>query len=332
MKKKVIVILCGIVLICTAVVAVGLSEVNKISPKEVELRIDELEAAEFYKNDEIDEMYALLASRYTGDELSRKTEAYTLYKTVDKPSRNVLAYIYALASEGADIELVVDICSFWDTTNADIDMIGKIYAQYNENHEKNLYWIEDVYNILTNNAHGVLSKEDVLYWTNEKGMSVQEISTANIMSRKGIYTIQEVLTLHDKGTPWNRIATDIYGGTTKSEHNKLSADTVMDAVYLAKRNGTEIYVYLDKALEDTHFSLKEEKEKYLNECTSGVFQKLQARNLWDLPAEDKVQNAKHEAEMKAEIMKSGISEQEYKSQKAEGVSDIDILNNAAVAR
>lgn len=102
-----------------------------------------------------------------------------------------LEYIAGLIINGADPNSILDTAYFWVDTCEDITIIEQIYNKKGD-YEGGRFWIENAYNNVTNNVHGVLESEEINNYLS-LGVTVSDIQNANILSRKGVYSIKQIL-------------------------------------------------------------------------------------------------------------------------------------------
>ncbi|MBQ4630116.1 MAG: hypothetical protein IJB70_03930 [Clostridia bacterium] len=151
-------------------------------------------------------------------------EAYIIFILENSPTDEELAIINSLMNEGHTIQTLSQIYEFYLTTNESPAIITEIAAL------ENLYWgdnwIENAFNDITDNAHGVLDIEDVKAYL--ENVSLEDIQYANILCRKGKYTIDEILQQKINGTSWDEITLSVYsnvstGNITMSSNSKINA-------------------------------------------------------------------------------------------------------------
>jgi len=128
---------------------------------------------------------------------------YTEFVIENDISEEHLEYLNKLFEKGNSIIMLKNIYEFWLTTNEDISIIGEICNLKNEFWGKN--WIENAFNKITNDKCGVITNEEQLHDYLDKGISLEEIETANILCRKGVKTIFEILDMRVKGETWEDI-------------------------------------------------------------------------------------------------------------------------------
>lgn len=110
-----------------------------------------------------------------------------------------LAAFDALLARGITPYTIMDAYAFWRTTNEDFSLVTQLAEQ--EDAFIGANWIENVFNDLTDNKTGVLELEDVREYI-ERGLTQEDIATANILCRKGVMTIQEILEQRLSGADW----------------------------------------------------------------------------------------------------------------------------------
>lgn len=114
-----------------------------------------------------------------------------------------MQYILDMITSGYDAQTVVDISYFWVDTSEDVTIITKIYNKLPK-YEKYRNPIENAFNDVTGYKCGVLDPEDIIYYL-EKGITTEDIRTANKLCRKAIFTIQEILEMRIQGKTFKEI-------------------------------------------------------------------------------------------------------------------------------
>lgn len=117
--------------------------------------------------------------------------SYLYLRDVYGLNNEQLEYIAGLIINGADPNNILDIAYFWVDTCEDITIIEQIYNKKGD-YEGGRFWIENAYNNVTNNVHGVLESEEINNYLS-LGVTVSDIQNANILSRKGVYSIKQIL-------------------------------------------------------------------------------------------------------------------------------------------
>ncbi|MBR3934725.1 MAG: hypothetical protein IKJ68_12580 [Clostridia bacterium] len=133
-------------------------------------------------------------------------ESYINFLAVHKLTSNEIDQINNLIATGTPMGTIWDIYEFYLTTNDDFSIISKIAAYEERYYGK--YWIENAYNNITEKRHGVIERNKSQDYLADYTHS--EILYANILSRKGVYTIDEILDKHKNGLTWNEITDIVY--------------------------------------------------------------------------------------------------------------------------
>lgn len=165
-----------------------------------------------------------VAAGYDMDALSYEDyisiESYITFMLKHSLTADEISAVNALVANGTTMQTIEQIYDFYLTTNDDFSVVTQI-ANLEEEFWGN-HWIENAYNHITNNSHGVLDSDDVKSYL--ETFSADEISYANVMSRKGVYTIQEILNKVQGGSSWDDITSEIYSSVLTTE--KLSGSAL----------------------------------------------------------------------------------------------------------
>lgn len=116
--------------------------------------------------------------------------AYSVFLAENEFSSDEIALLNELVEEGYSTRLIQEIYNFWKTTDENFSMIRDLCELSDEFY--GLYWVENAFNKLTNNSHGVLNRAEIEAYY-EKGLTHDDIYTANILSRREGQTIQGIL-------------------------------------------------------------------------------------------------------------------------------------------
>lgn len=145
---------------------------------------------------------------------------YEYLREVHKLSQQQMNYIADLIINGCDMNDIVNIAYFWLDTNEDISLIKEIYDLKGE-YEGSRFWIENAYDRVTASKNGTLSTDDIENYFS-RGMTAEDITTADKLCRKGVYTIQEILDKRCEGQSFLQIMNEV-------ENNELNAvETLSD--------------------------------------------------------------------------------------------------------
>ena len=207
MKKKVTILIAiaVVVALCGVVYAVGGSQQNDNNDLSVEQDTIIISDNVFTQ---------AIAARGIGAEVTGELESAYLLVQETNPSADDLSYLAGLVNKGYDVNWICSIYHFWLTCAEDREIIESIYLKAEQ--DANIdgrFWIENAYNAVTNNIHGVLDGGQVQSYLN-KGLTIEQMDRANVLSRRGIDTIQEILDKLLAGKTWAEIVNGIYGANT----------------------------------------------------------------------------------------------------------------------
>ncbi len=286
-----------------------------------------------------DPIYTYLAQHYTGEELYTKVDAYASLKVSQQPTEQEITYMEGLLESGSPLEAVLDAYQFWMTTNADLSMVGQIAAAYQPEFVEVSYWAEEVYDSLTNNQN-TLSVEEVKAYI-QQGVSSEEILLANELSRKNVYTIQQILSERQQEKSWFDIVATIYDNLqhplSVAENKKDSyrgiedGNTIIQSIFLSERSGKSLEEWLDMAAEgDAVF--RDASSSYLTKLYAEELDMLKEQGLYALPAEEAAELAQHEAYLNAQLQAVQVDAQQVEALEAEGYAKEEILNAAVEAK
>lgn len=233
--KKYVSIMLGVLILATSVAVIatigeGQKEISKDEELTMELISEKLSFQQSYSDagDEFKDAIKSFSSEFSGENMSYEEymtiEAYIIFILENSPTDEELALINSLMDDGYTIQTLSDIYEFYLTTNESPDIIAEIAALENSYWGDN--WIENAFNDITDNAHGVLDIEDVKAYL--ENVSLEDIQYANILCRKGKYTIDEILQQKINGTSWDEITHSVYsnvstGNITMSSNSKINA-------------------------------------------------------------------------------------------------------------
>lgn len=166
----------------------------------------------------------------------QKILSYSVFLAENEFTKEQLEYINSLLDAGYSEGVIQEVYEFWLTTDEDFSMIGDLCALSNEMY--GIYWVENAFNKLTNNSHGVLEREDIeVYY--EQGLTYEDIYAANILSRRKGQTIQGILDDMLSGKTNSEIITDV-GMMPKSRSISGKIDNVERSVALRIINNYQL--------------------------------------------------------------------------------------------
>lgn len=145
--------------------------------------------------------------------ISQGTEEEAITIQPFEPSQTDEIYLGQLIDDGYRADWLEEIYEFWLTCGEDISIIEDIYHASEEQNFTGRYWVEESYNYVTNYAHGVLDVAQVGDYL-AKSITRDQIRQANILSRQGVYTINEILDQLLAGKTWSELVNEVYGAGT----------------------------------------------------------------------------------------------------------------------
>jgi hypothetical protein len=282
-----------------------------------------------------DPMFLLLKTKYSNKEIREKAiDQYSSVKFFGNIPEEEAKYIYNSVNDGADYFEISEIYNFWKTTVEPIEMIATIYSQKPEEPKK--FWVEDVYNELTNYKNGVLDRKKLDSYL-ENGITDKEIAYANSLSRKNVYTIEEILNRRKEKKQWLDIVDDVNKKTNKKYQKNIKRnmfktsnkpiEVVITAMSLSEQTGTPVSDYLEQNVnqEDLIYYKQQADSKMLN----FIEQKLIEKGYIE-PKEKEVDEKYKESFI--ELIKSkGLNEEKISELSKKGYEYIDIYNAQLVA-
>ena len=130
-------------------------------------------------------------------------------------------YLTELVKEGYDVSWLLDLYDFWTTCDEDIEIVKNMYDKSESENLYGRHWEEDAFNHATNFTHGVLSVFDIQSYMS-KGLTIDQIEKANILSRSKGYSITGILDRIAEGEAIEAIEAEI--------NSKLGNISANDAV------------------------------------------------------------------------------------------------------
>lgn len=181
--------------------------------------------------------------------------SYLYLRDVYGLNNEQLEYIAGLIINGADTNNILDIAYFWVDTCEDITIIEQIYNKKGD-YEGGRFWIENAYNNVTNNVHGVLESEEINNYLS-LGVTVSDIQNANILSRKGVYSIKQILDRIAGGDTIINIMNEVYGTSISQpvslfgiSENEESDEGILNSKELAALENKQIEESASEFLSD----------------------------------------------------------------------------------
>lgn len=203
--------------------------------------------------------------------------SYLYLRDVYGLSNQELEYIAGLIIGGAEPSGIMEAAYFWLDTCEDISIIEQIYNKKSE-YEGGKFWVENAYNDVTEYIHGELSVDDVNYYF-ESGATAADIQNANILSRSGVYTIQQILDRIIGGETIIDVMNDVYGTNITQPvslfglNENIEADeNLLDSKELAGLENKQIEESAEEILSDSGVSEKLSEKR--NEKNAGLVEQL----------------------------------------------------------
>lgn len=166
---------------------------------------------------------------------------------------------------------------FWLDTCEDISIIEQIYNKKSE-YEGGKFWVENAYNDVTEYIHGELSVDDVNHYL-EAGAAAVDIQNANVLSRRGVYTIQQILDRIIGGETIVDVMNDVYGTNITQpvslfglNENEEADENILDSKELAGLENKQIEESAEEILSDSGVSERLSKKR--NEKNAGLVEQL----------------------------------------------------------
>ncbi len=333
----------ALTIITTAVYAVNNTKIET-SEKTTEIVENKLSELSLEKNQELKSIVtSLKARKQTPDEFHKSMANYATFVQIYQPTKTEQKYITELVTEGYELDKLIEIYKFWLDTDEDIELIKKIYNAYDPiNEEEDNHWVEEVYNQITENKYGVLNREQIHAYY-EKGLTRDDIITANRLCRLGKNTITEILDKRVSGTAWAEIIEKNYAKSTKKQtqtkgksrqkkqYQQIQNGTeILDAYFISERTGTDINEYLDKLSNGE--TIDQEMNEYISEKTEGVRRTLKQQGLWEESQEIKEKNNKAKEYLKKKAEENGITEEKINQLIDQGYTELEILNASTITK
>lgn len=203
--------------------------------------------------------------------------SYLYLRDVYGLSNQELEYIAGLIIGGAEPSGIMEAAYFWLDTCEDITIIEQIYNKKSE-YDGGKFWVENAYNDVTEYIHGELSVDDVNYYF-ESGVTAVDIQNANILSRSGVYTIQQILDRIIGGETIVDIMNDVYGTNITQpvslfglNENEEADENLLDSKELAGLENKQIEESAEEILSDSEVSERLAVKR--NEKNSGLVEQL----------------------------------------------------------
>lgn len=160
-------------------------------------------------------------------------------------------YLAGLMNQGYEAKWLAEIFEFYITCCEEKEIIKDIYDIAIEKGYADRFWIEDAYNEATENIHGVLDEEEMSEYLYVNGIEIEDVKRANILSRRGVYTIQQLLTKRQQGLSWSALINEVYQSDFSADITPIEAAVEArkpssQAMALSEVNNKKMIYYADK--------------------------------------------------------------------------------------
>lgn len=191
---------------------------------------------------------------YDTDEKFEEFHSTALFMGKYCTTEESFSFIEQMILSGCDPQTTMDIYQFYLTTNEPISIVKQIYdlVYTGEKITNRDIVFENAFNEITNNKCGVLTEEDVIAYL-EKGLSVDDIVQANILCRKAVLTIREILDARLEGTNWESII-EIVSGEDITLPETSETPLVSNAMTLSRITNQSLDAVLSSNNEESYFS------------------------------------------------------------------------------
>lgn len=330
MKKRIKITVVAAAVICVAATGIAFAMREREEVAEIPILVEQVVPEAVLAA--IDKMKLVADKIYAETEDREDAYLTVLYYAAQLMKYNASAeeqeLLHQLILNGADAKRITQIYIFLQDTCYGVELVEPMYAAGVE--LEGDYWVEDAFNIVTENRHGVLSPEDVRTYL-DQGITVNDIQTANVLCRKGVYTIQEILQQVQDGTSWEHIFSEIRGQDIHSQtallgifQEEVDPTAALRATRLSEVTGVDTDAFLTAQAEE----VLEENETYLsNKLLSEADAYLESIGVID----DAKLTPSVNAEIIGRAVENGMSQEQIDAYLTDGYSDLEILNASEMA-
>lgn len=145
---------------------------------------------------------------YYTDEIRRGITQYANILIKYHLSAEETTYIMEQVNSGRDLSKICELYYFIKNTSLNYSDIGPMYAIGEQNEFSGDYWAENAFDTYTNNEN-TLDKTEILAFLDET-IGLEDVQLANILSRRGVKTIREIIGDMKNGTEISEIIAQIY--------------------------------------------------------------------------------------------------------------------------
>lgn len=261
----------------------------------------------------------LRAQGLEDDEVQKMLDAYATLIVLYNPSEDEKAHMLEMARDGKNLQMICDIYAFLTDTVEGFSLMDTMYALGDAMHFSDSYWLESTYNYATENRHGTLSLKEIEEYI-AKGITVEEISAASVLSRGGNGTITQILDERAEGKVWTDIFNGYYQIETldfSSAQSGESASDLLDGVQTARISGLKAAVCVKN--KESVFEIQNKKmleaRSFAQKAGAGLLKKEELTQ--------KIYDA---------VSDTGVGAEEIRTLQDNGFTSSEIKNAAETAR
>lgn len=335
-KKSIII---GIVIAVTAITAAAAGTYGTLFQPQMQQPGVQLAAQRSAAVGEVeDPIYTYIASNYSGDEKYEKIENYAVIKTTYQPTEEEIQYMTELLYQGSKLEVVLETYQFWMTTNEPLERLGEIVAAWTPDDEDVMYWVDDIYNLLTGNED-ILKKEEVEEYV-ARNIQLEDIAVADELSRKKVLSIRQILQKRENGDSWIAIVNQIYqglqiqlelGAQDLEDYQNVKGYDVLRAVSLRGRGGRSLQEWLALCLgEEPQFS--QQATAFQTQTLAEELDYLRAAGLYSETQEQQEERISEREYVSQQLQTYGVSEEEIQELQEQGYDSTELINAAVEAQ
>lgn len=232
-----------------------------------------------------------------------------------------LTVIKQLVKDGADLTKIEDIYMFLQNSNASLEYLKDMYYYGEDVDFYGHYWLEDAFNYCSGQKEYELSMGEVQKYIDD-GMSIDDIRTANIISRSEVKNIQELLAEKKSGKVWGEIIGEVYTDIDLSDiRTQDNGNAILECIRLSRISDMSINQVYDEYRQSPQKitndiivpqiieAEKKVKELNLNVSESDVYVSQVKKEMGDVLSDNEIKNLIQQKYTKAEMKKAAtISE------------------------
>lgn len=267
--------------------------------------------------DEYSDLIELLQKQGIDDDKLQYTMEQFFEMTLLYPiNKEDLIIIKQLVKDGADLTKVEDIYMFLQNSNASLEYLKDMYYYGEDVDFYGRYWIEDAFNYCSGQREYELSMEEVQKYIDD-GMTIDDITTANILSRSEVKNIQELLLEKKSGRVWGEIIDEVYTDIDLSDiRTQDNGSVILECIRLSQISDMPINQVYDEYSQSPQKitndiiipqiieAEKKVRELNLNISDSDYYLNQLKKEVGDVLSDNEIKNLIQQKYTKAEIKKA----------------------------